>query len=82
MIFSITLLTSQVLVAGGGSSTSFLTKGNYLGGSIISSILEPNVPLGDVTEESAFGYEVYVGHKLTDRFAIEAFYTDLGAADI
>lgn len=56
----------------------------YLGAAIGASHLEPKVLTtgGSVTDDTSEGMQVFAGYKMNSRFAVEAFYSDLGKAQI
>jgi len=56
----------------------------YVGANLGQSKLEPNVTVvgGIVDDNKSNAYKVYGGYKFTNSLAIEAFYSDLGAAHI
>ena len=73
--------------AGGGFfpvGKSSVDKPWYIGGSVGLSRLEPRVLVagGSVTDDSSVGLQVYGGYRFTEKFALEAFYADLGNAEI
>ena len=79
--FTTTAYAGGVFFPVGGSSVD---KPWYIGGSIGLSRLEPRVLIagGSVTDNSSVGLQVYGGYRFTEKFALEAFYTDLGNAEV
>lgn len=59
-------------------------KGLYLGASFGQSILEPNVkPVGGkVDDNKGTAFKLNAGYRINKRFAVEAFYADLGKAAV
>jgi OOP family OmpA-OmpF porin len=56
----------------------------YAGMNVGASKLEPKVTVvgGSVTESASQGGKIYAGYKFNETLAFEAFYADLGAAEI
>lgn len=73
------------LMSGNASATEFnkLEDSWYVGGAVGLSSLKPIPSTGfDVTDDQDVGIKIYGGVNLTDQIGLEAFWTDLGAAEV